>query len=452
MLIAASMLIVSCSQQDEPSKLTTAQKDPSAQPAGKYVAGQVIIKFKDNQSLKSRSNVMQSFGGVPLKTVYSSKLKGSDNGSVYLYSIKTSIDQAISKLNQMPEVEYAEPNFIYTLAAESNDPIFTKGNLWGMYGDNSNPSNKFGSEAAEAWASNHTGSYSVYVGIIDSGYMYNHEDLADNIWTNPGEIPKNGKDDDSNGYIDDYYGWNFNGNNSEIFDPGKDNHGTHVAGTIGAVGGNGIGVAGVCWKIKMINAKFLGRNESTTDMAISAIDYFIDLKSRYKLNLVAINNSWGGVEYSKALKEAIDRTATANILFVTAAGNGGFDRIGDNTDIDKFYPGSYDSPNIINVASINPDGSMRSSSNYGATSVDIGAPGTNIFSTISTSDGRSAYKLDSGTSMAAPHVTGAAALYASTNPGTTADQIKKAILNSAAATPSLSGKCVSGGRLKVSGF
>lgn len=452
MLIAASLLIVSCSQQDETSKLATAKKDFSVLPAQKYVAGELIIKFKDNQSLKSRSNIMQSFGGVPVQTIYRSQLKSSNNGSVYLYSIKTSVDEAISKLKQMPEVEYAEPNYIYTLYEDSNDPYFTNGNLWGMYGDRSNPANQYGSQAAEAWASNHTGSRNVYVGIIDSGYMYEHEDLAANAGTNPGETPNNGIDDDGNGYIDDVYGWNFNANNNDVFDPATDNHGTHVAGTIGAVGGNRIGVAGVCWNVKLLSGKFFGTRLPTTAKAILAIDYFTDLKTRHNLNLVALNNSWGGPFYSQSLKDAIDRAAAANILFVVAAGNGGDDFIGDNIDRYPDYPGSYTSSNIINVANITSTGSLERSSNFGATSVDIGAPGSDIYSTVSTPDGISTYASYTGTSMAAPHVTGAAALYASTRPGVTVTQIKNAILNSATTTRSLRGKCVTGGRLNLSGF
>jgi subtilisin family serine protease len=452
MLVAASVLIVGCSQQDDSVNVNSSQKELSVAPTQKYVPGQLIVKFKDGQTLKSKTDVMQAFGGSVIQKIYGSKLKGTDNGSVYLYNIKTSVESAISKLTQMPNVEYAEPNYIYTTQVTSNDPYFTNRSLWGMYGDASTPANQYGCQAAEAWALNHTGSSTVYVGVIDEGYMYNHADLAANAGTNPGEIPNNGIDDDNNGYIDDVYGWNFDGNNNSVFDSAGDTHGTHVAGTIGGVGGNGIGVAGVCWNVKIISGKFLGTNGGTSANAILAIDYFVDLKTRHNLNLVALNNSWGGGGFSQALKDAIDRASAAGILFIAAAGNGGSDGIGDNNDRYPSYPSNYTSSNIIAVASITSSGARSSFSNYGATSVDIGAPGSSIYSCLPGSGGGSTYGTMSGTSMATPHVTGATALYASTHPGATMTQIKTAILNSAVATTSLRGKCVTGGRLNVSGF
>lgn len=452
MLVAASMLIVGCSQQDDSVNVNPSQKELSVAPTQKFVPGQLLVKFKDGQTLKSKSDVMQTLGGTVIQKIHSSSLKGTGDGAVYLYSIKTSVEEAIAKLGQMPEVEIAEPNYIYTTQVTSNDPYFTGGSLWGMYGDASSPANQYGCQAAEAWALNHTGSSTVYVGIIDEGYMYNHADLAANAGTNPGEIPNNGIDDDNNGYIDDIYGWNFDGNNSSVFDSAGDTHGTHVGGTIGGVGGNGIGVAGVCWNVKLLSGKFLGTNGGTTANAILAIDYFVDLKTRHNINLVALNNSWGGGGFSQTLKDAIDRAGAAGILFIAAAGNGGWDGIGDNNDRYPSYPASYTSSNIISVASITSSGSRSSFSNYGATSVDIGAPGSSIYSCLPQSGGGSTYGTMSGTSMATPHVSGAAALYASTHPGATMAQIKNAILSSAIATSSLRGKCVTGGRLNVSGF
>jgi subtilisin family serine protease len=324
-----------------------------------------------------------------------------------------------------------------------------------MYGASTTPANQFGSQAGTAWAAGNTGSSEVYVGIIDEGYMYTHEDLAANAGMNPGEIAGNRKDDDGNGYVDDVYGWDFDGNNNTVFDGTQDDHGTHVAGTIGAVGGNGRGVAGVSWSVKLLNAKFLGRRGGTTANAIKAVDYFTDLKTRHGLTLVATNNSWGGGGFSQALQDAIERANQAGILFIAAAGNGGADGIGDSNDALPHYPSSYTNENIVAVASITSTGAKSSFSNYGATSVDIGAPGSSIWSTVPTSSKRtigSGYASYSGTSMATPHVTGAAALYASANPGATAAQIKAAILGSAVPTGSLSGKCVTGGRLDVSRF
>jgi len=287
----------------------------------------------------------------------------------------------------------------------------------------------------------------VYIGIIDEGVFINHADLKANIWVNAREIAGNKIDDDGNGFIDDVNGWDFDGNNNSVYDGTSDDHGTHVAGTIGGVGGNSLGVAGVCWNVKMIPVKFLGRNGGTTANAIKAVNYLNDLKSRQGINLVASNNSWGGGGYSAALYDAIGAANTEGILFVAAAGNAS-----SNNDAVANYPSNYSHPNIIAVASITSSGALSSFSNYGATQVDIGAPGSGIWSTVPGRNNSSSYASYNGTSMATPHVTGACALYASIYTGATATQIKAAILNSATPTSSLSGKTVTGGRLNVSGF
>jgi subtilisin family serine protease len=318
-----------------------------------------------------------------------------------------------------------------------------------MYSASSSPANQYGCQAAEAWAAGKTGSNTVYVGIIDEGYMYTHEDLGANAGTNPYEIAGNGIDDDGNGLKDDVYGWDFDGNNNTVFDGVGDDHGTHVAGTIGGVGGNGKGVAGVCWNIKLLDAKFLGSRGGTTANAIKAVDYFTNLKKK-GLNIVATNNSWGGGGFSQALLDAILRANDAGVLFIAAAGNSG-----TNNDATASYPSNYESPNVIAVAAINKTGGLSSFSQYGATTVDLGAPGEAIYSSVPVKSGKnvvSGYASYSGTSMATPHVTGAAALYASTHPGASAATIKAEILGSVTQTPSLSGKCVTGGRLNVSGF
>jgi subtilisin family serine protease len=238
-----------------------------------------------------------------------------------------------------------------------------------------------------------------------------------------------------------------------------DDHGTHVAGTIGAQS-NGVGVAGVNWNVTMIPAKFLGRQGGSTLNAIKAVNYITDLKTRHGLNIVATNNSWGGSGMSIGLLDAINRAGNAGILFIAAAGNGGKDGNGDNNDATPSYPSNYQCTNgntrgwdcVISVAAITNAGAKSSFSNYGVNMVDIGAPGSAIVSTLPTRQGDSSYGSYSGTSMATPHVTGAAALYASTHPGATALEIKNAILASAVPTASLAGRTVSGGRLNVSGF
>ena len=454
LFIATLVLIAFSSCADENLNPTEAVQN-KVQPS--FVANQLLIKFKPTEAgAKTTTNILSLIGATTVEVINTNSMIATNaktnatGGKLLLVDSKLGTMEAIELIKDAPGVEYAEPNWIYNHFAVSNDTYFTNGSLWGMYGNTTSPSNQFGSQAAVAWANNKVGSATVYIGIIDEGYMYTHEDLAANAGKNPGEIDNNGIDDDGNGLVDDVYGWDFAGNNNTVFDGVDDDHGTHVAGTIGAVGGNGKGVAGVVWNVKLLNAKFLGGTGGTLANAIKAVDYFTDLKTRQGLNIVATNNSWGGGGFSQALQDAIERANNAGILFIAAAGNSGTDN-----DATPSYPASYPNANVIAVASITNTGGLSSFSQYGATSVDIGAPGSGIWSTVPVrSKGKtiSSYASYNGTSMATPHVSGAAALYASLNPGATAAQIKAAILNSATPTSSLSGKCATGGRLNVSGF
>jgi subtilisin family serine protease len=433
--------------------IAPAQQVPEAANRAPVAAqGELLVQFKAGASQAAMSGALSRVAAEVLDEVLPASRRNDGRGDLVLvrYPIDFTPAAAIRSLASHPSVEFAEPNWIYTHQATSNDPYYTNGSLWGMYGDATSPANQYGSQAGEAWAAGKNGCASVWIGIIDEGYMYTHEDLAANAGTNPGEIAGNGKDDDGNGYVDDVYGWDFDGNNNTVFDGTSDDHGTHVAGTIGGVGGNSKGVAGVCWSVKLMNAKFLGSRGGTTANAIKAVDYFTDLKTRHGIKLVATNNSWGGGGFSQGLYDAIERANAAGILFIAAAGNNG-----SNNDTSPSYPASYSNTNIIAVASIASDGSISSFSNYGATSVDLGAPGSSIWSTVpKSSRGKvvSGYASYSGTSMATPHVTGAAALFAAYNSGATAGDIKAAILSKVVATPSLNGKTVTGGRLNVSGF
>jgi len=448
-----SLIFVSCSQKEEQLQIqdnSVNLKGASVKTDYNMVSNEILVKFKEGIDVSKKEAVFAKLSGK-LKEKILTKImeKQGDKNGIDLVTISGNVTDAIAKAKDLPEVEYAEPNFIYQHFLTSNDTYFTNGSLWGMYGDATSPANQFGSQSGEAWAVGHTGSSDVYVGIIDEGYMYTHEDLAANAGQNPDEIAGNGVDDDNNGYIDDVYGWDFDGNNNTIFDGVGDDHGTHVAGTIGGVGGNKIGVAGICWHVKLLDAKFLGKRGGTTANAIKAVDYFTGLKAN-GLKIVATNNSWGGGGFSQGLLDAIKRANDAGILFIAAAGNNG-----TNNDVTGSYPSNYDSPNVIAVAAITSTGGLASFSQYGATTVDIGAPGSGIWSTVPTSSkGKiiSGYASYSGTSMATPHVTGAAALYASIHTGASAANIKAAILNSATQTSSLDGKCVTGGRLNVSGF
>lgn len=444
--LLAGLLIAGCSQKDELQLSDNSQSLKSASMKVDYemVPNEILVKFKAGTDAAKKEAVLAKLGGKVKEKILTKMMeKLGEKDGIELVSIPGKVADAVLEAKNLPDVEYAEPNYIYHHDAIFNDTYFTNGSLWGMYGDASSPANQYGSQAAEAWAAGHVGSSTVYVGIIDEGYMYTHEDLSANAGTNPGEVIGNGVDDDKNGYIDDVYGWDFDGNNNTIYDGSGDDHGTHVAGTIGAIGGNGKGVAGICWNVKLLNAKFLGSAGGTTANAIKAIDYFVDLKNRHHLNLVALNNSWGGGGFSQALQDAIERANQANILFIAAAGN-------EKRNIDRkaSYPAAYPNANIISVASITSTGGLSSFSNYGATKVDLGAPGSAVYSTLP----GNTYGSYSGTSMATPHVTGAAALYASTHPGAFAATIKSAILGAAVATPSLAGKTITGGRLNVSSF
>ncbi|HAQ18137.1 MAG TPA: peptidase S8 [Prolixibacteraceae bacterium] len=450
----AGLIFAGCSQKEDQLQVqddSLTLKSASVKAEYDMVPNEIIVKFKEGTDASKKALVFEKLGGKLKEKILTKMMeKQGDKDGIDLVSISGTVANALLAAKNYPEIEYAEPNYIYQHTATSNDPYYTNGSLWGMYGDATSPANQYGSQAGEAWAVDHTGSNTVWIGIIDEGYMYTHEDLAANAGTNPGEIASDGIDNDNNGYVDDVYGWDFDGNNNTVFDGTSDDHGTHVAGTIGAVGGNSKGVAGVCWTVKLLNAKFLGSAGGTTANAIKAVDYFTDLKTRHSLNLVATNNSWGGGGFSQALQDAIERANTVGILFIAAAGNDGAD-----TETSTSYPSGYPNANIIAVASIDSKGALSSFSNYAITKVDLGAPGSAIYSTLpKKSKGKivSGYGSYSGTSMATPHVTGAAALYASTHSGATANLIKDAILGSVVPTASLSGKCVTGGRLNVSGF
>ena len=384
-----------------------------------------------------------------------------------------------------------------SIALASNDPHYTSGMLWGMLGDSGPIRNSFGSQANEAWADGATGSTSSVVGVIDTGIDYTHPDLYLNIWLNQREIPmtlrarlididqddlitfrdlngaanasyvldyngngridagdllndarwENGTDEDGNGYRDDLIGWDFaNGDNDPFDDHG---HGSHVSGTIGAMGGNGIGVAGVNWTIQMVALKTLSATGSGfTSSAVSAVNYCTDaaIRAHDAEDFIAMNASWGGGGYSTLLHEAIGRAAQQDILFIAAAGNSS-----RNNDAQAHFPANYSTSAmagydaVVSVASLTSWGALSSFSNYGATTVDIAAPGSSILSTLP----GGIYGYFNGTSMAAPHVTGAVALYAAEHPEASAAEIRAALLGSATATPSLGGLMVTGGRLDI---
>jgi len=387
----------------------------------------VIVGFEEGTSKVKRGRAAKS---VDAKSARKLSPLAADIYVVKLPPGQT-VEKAIAKLERQDGVEFAEPDYIVQTAETSNDELFA--DLWGMHGDASTPSNEFGSGAAEAWAVGAIGDPGVYVAVLDEGINTNHEDLAANM--------------------DVARGRDFLSGDTDVYDGPSYWHGTHVAGTIGARGGNAIGVAGVNWQVKMISVKMLGPEDNSGYISetVAALDYVTSLKDA-GLNIVAINASWGYQGGpSTALYEAIQRAGDAGLLFVAAAGN-------NDKDIDKsqftFYPASYDCSTtaagtprgwdcIISVANLTEFGEMASTSNYGAANVDLGAPGSSILSTYSAS-----YAYSGGTSMAAPHVTGAAALCASLDPGASAAVIRDRILASTVTTTSMV-KTVTGGRLDV---
>jgi subtilisin family serine protease len=359
-------------------------------------------------------------------------------GDVYLVAfpepgISTVPDSIALFASRREFVAFAEPDYVVSLAATTpNDPKWS--DLWGLHDPQDNDI-----DAPEAWDVS-TGSANVVVAVIDSGVEYDHEDLAANMWTNPGEIAGNGIDDDGNGKTDDIHGWDFREDDADPYD--DHDHGTHCSGTIGAVGDNGKGVVGVSWRVSIMALRFIdSSNKGSLSDAIDAIDYATWMRTN-GVNVRVSNNSWGaaGVN-SSALSDAIVRAWSAGVLFVAAAGNSASD-----TDSTPYYPACYGMSNILAVAATDSGDNLAGFSNYGATSVDLGAPGVEIWSCDL---GGNQYRDSNGTSMAAPHVVGVAALLWSVRPAATWKQVRQAILESVDPVSSLSGKTMTGGRLNA---
>ncbi len=348
------------------------------------------------------------------------------------------VEAAIKVFQQSGCVEYAEPDQFGHIDVNPNDTYYSL--LWGMNNTGQTVNGDPGVANADidanlAW-DRFSGNGSMVVGIADTGFRKTHQDLAPNVWSNPGEIAGNGIDDDGNGRTDDTWGWNFWSNNNNPTD--DHGHGSHTAGTVGARGNNGLGVTGVCWNVKLAALRIANASGSISMTgAISSLDYCVGK------GIKVSNHSWGGSGYNGSLFNAISNARNAGHIMCASAGNGGNDGRGDNNNSIPQYPASYNLDNIISVAAVDNNNALASFSNYGSTSVDLAAPGVTIASCYKTND--SSYVYMNGTSMATPHVTGVCALVWMRNPTWTYAQVRSRVFSTTKPLPSLAGKCVTGG-------
>jgi subtilisin family serine protease len=414
----------------------TAQGPKDSTVQAPFVPGEILVRLKPGLGVAAAAQIVpgakieKEFELVP---------------GLQLIRLPATVDvmEVVRLYSQHPSVLYAQPNFLHHTMQEAHlTPDDTSYNqMWAL----NNTGQTGGTpdadiDAPEAWDLS-TGSGSVVVFVIDTGVDYNHPDLIDNLWTNPGETPGNGIDDDGNGYIDDVYGIDTAYNDSDPMD--GNGHGTHVSGTIGARGNNGLGVVGVNWQVKIGQCKFLSDSGtgSTAD-AIECLQYIRNLKVNAGVPVVATNNSWGGGPFEQALYDAIKAHMDAGILFIAAAGNDGTDN-----DALPHYPSNYFLPNVISVAATDHNDDLASFSNYGLRTVHVGAPGKSILSTWP----GNTYNTISGTSMATPHVTGLAALLKAHNPSRDWIAIRNLIFAGGDFKPSLDGKTVLERRINAFG-
>ncbi|MGZ3769891.1 MAG: S8 family serine peptidase [Bdellovibrio sp.] len=397
-----------------------------------HVPSQLIIKFKNNTTAFVQNDFLSQRDAEVVRRFKSNGAMLVRFPQGFMDDNAQGLKKVIDEISARPDVEYVEPNWIvHARIKEPNDPRYED-----LYALKKSRSKNADIGAPEAWSKT-TGSKNVLVAVIDSGVDYNHEDLKDNYWHNPGENGRdangknknnNGIDDDGNGLVDDWGGWNFIKNNNNPMDDNY--HGTHCAGTIGASGNNGIGVVGINWNVSIVGLKFLDKegNGSVAD-AVTAVEYAM------QIGVDVMSNSWGGDEYSETLAAAIKKASAKGILFVVAAGNNS-----SNNDTNMDYPSSYQIDNIVTVAATDSEGELAGFSNFGAKTVHIAAPGAQILSTF---PGNKYDYLD-GTSMAAPLVAGSAALIKARFPSLKAREIKARLLGGAVHTKALEGKVITG--------
>ena len=372
-----------------------------------YKPGEILVKMKKGVSFH-QLQPNDTLRRLEIKNQFSmlSQLRSQEYLLLKINDTKGETEGTIAEiLEKTPGIEAVSLNYTRQLFVIPNDPLFPR--QWALHNTGQAALYSSGTPGADinatlAWDII-TGSPDVVIAVIDTGVDYLHEDLRDNMWHNPGEIPNNGIDDDGNSYIDDYYGYDFaadlNGNNDS--DPmGLNNHGTHVAGIIAAKGNNGIGTAGVCWEAKIMAIKAFRPSSPDpyiyTSDELEAFDYVIMMKTQYNVNVVAINCSFGGTGSSQLEEDAIVEAGEAGIIVCAAAGNGGADDLGDDNNVNPTYPGSYDVSNIISVAATDNNDALAAFSNYGTRTVDIAAPGTEIKSTAITGLGEGSAYIEVG--------------------------------------------------------
>lgn len=358
--------------------------------ANDAVPGEFIIQLKQSRSLLSTNQIAEVLDAEVVEMLRKDLV-------LVRKDLSRNLSSTLNELNSNEFVSYAEPNYIYSINKTPNDPSFEK--LWGLSNVGQKDSaGKLGVagmdiNAEKAWVTT-TGSKNVVVAVIDTGVDFTHPDLSRNAWVNTAESQgKSGVDDDGNGFVDDIHGYDFANDSGKVID--DHGHGTHCAGTIGGDGNNAVGVTGVAWNVRIMGLKFMTKEGSgSLANAIKSIDYARAAGAHI------MSNSWGGGSFSVALEKAIKDANDAGILFVAAAGNNT-----QNTDTRPSYPASYEVDNVVSVAAVDNRGNFGVFSNYGAKTVHVAAPGVNIYSTVP-----GGYKSMSGTSMAAPHVAGIAAL------------------------------------------
>lgn len=400
---------------------------------------EVLVRFRSNVSDETIQAIAER-----LHDTVEDRIEAVDGLDVIEDNDGSKVDDVVAQYRALPEVEYVEANAEITLDHEdgghkhvhADDELFYR--QWGLFNSGQN-NGKAGADisAMRAWAVT-KGSDQVVVAVLDSGVDYTHPDLVNNIWSRPENIKAYQDDDLTEGPVEDIHGFNVVEGNG---DPMDDNgHGTHCAGIIGAEGGNGLGIVGVNWHVRIMPLKFMDADGAgTTRDAIEAINYVIN-RRRAGVNVRIISASWGSTTKSRALEDVIRQAYSEGILFVAAAGNASTDN-----DQKPHYPSSYNLPNIVSVAAINRNDQLTSFSNYGGQSVNVAAPGEAIYSTWL----EHGFEEKKGTSMAAPFVAGVAALVLSQNPKMPVDELRAKLFQSVDKLASLNGKVSTGGRINA---